>query len=200
MAEPIDFYFDFSSPYGYFASTCIDRIAGDHGRAVAWRPILLGAAMKVTGGKPMIAIPLRAEYMARDLPRFARYLGVPFCMPEPFPIAAIAASRAFYWMQARDAQAAHRLAQALFRTYFGIGQDISKPQQVAAVARELGLDADALADGIAAPEVKQTLRDETDAAIEKGVFGSPYVIVDGEPFWGADRLNQLEAWLARGGF
>ena len=200
MAKPIDFYFDFSSPYGYLASTCIDRIAGDHGRAVVWRPILLGAAMKVTGGKPMIAIPMRADYMAKDLPRFARYLGVPFRMPEPFPIAAIAASRAFYWLQAQDTEAARRLAQALFHTYFGTGQDISKPQQVTAVAAELGLDADAVAEGITTPEVKQALRDETDAAIAKGVFGSPYVIVDGEPFWGADRLDQLEAWLARGGF
>ena len=67
MANPIDFYFDFSSPYGYFASTKIDDLAAKHGRSVTWRPILLGAVFKITGGQPLPTIPLKGSYTAHDL-------------------------------------------------------------------------------------------------------------------------------------
>ena len=72
MADPIDFYFDFSSPYGYFASTQIDRIAAKHGREVAWRPILLGAVFKVTRQQPLPTIPLKGDYARHDHARSAR--------------------------------------------------------------------------------------------------------------------------------
>ena len=103
MAIPIDFYFDFSSPYGYFASTRIEDIAARHGRAVTWRPILLGAAFKITGGQPLPTIPLKGSYAAHDLARCARLYKVPFKLPTRFPIGATAPARAFYWVGDRDA-------------------------------------------------------------------------------------------------
>src|SRR4051794_23799459 len=102
MPAPIEFYFDFSSPYGYLASTKIEEIAASHGRHVNWRPFLLGAVFKVSGMKPLVDIPMKGDYTAHDFGRFARYLGVPFVMPANFPFAPVAASRAVYWLGDRD--------------------------------------------------------------------------------------------------
>src|SRR5690606_28310302 len=86
MSAPIDFYFDFSSPYGYLASTRIDAIAARHGRSVDWHPILLGAVFKATGGAPLASIPLKGPYSERDMARSARLMEVPFRLPSRFPI------------------------------------------------------------------------------------------------------------------
>lgn len=200
MPDPIAFYFDFASPYGYLASTQIDGLAEKHDRSVEWRPIMLGAAMKVTGGRPLVQIPMRDEYSRRDMPRFARYLGVPFKFPPVMPILTLAAARAFYWCRDRDPDLAHRLAKDLYNAHFGEGLDIAQPEQVAAVARKLDIDEQDLLENVQAPEIKERLKAETEKALAAGVFGSPFFIVDGEPFWGADRLGQLDRWLETGGF
>lgn len=198
MSQAIDFYFDFSSPYGYFAATKIDALAAKYGRATIWRPILLGAIFKVTGQQPLTTIPMKGSYAQHDLMRSSRWFGVPFKMPGKFPIATTAACRAFYWLNDRDPAAARALAQALYRAYFAEDRDISNPEVTANVAAKLGHDKEAVTQAINDAAVKERLKSEVDAAIERGVFGSPYIIVDGEPFWGSDRLDQIERWLADG--
>jgi 2-hydroxychromene-2-carboxylate isomerase len=200
MAAPIDFYFEFASPYGYLASTQIDAIGARHGREVAWHPIMLGAAFKETGAKPLTQTPLKGPYLLHDAPRFARLLGVPFTSPPVMPANSLAASRACIWLQADDPALAKDLAQAVLHAHWGEGQDIGAPEQVAEIAAPLGIGRDALLAAVADPAIKERLKRSTAAAIERGVFGSPFVFVDGEPFWGADRLPQVEAWLARGGW
>jgi 2-hydroxychromene-2-carboxylate isomerase len=200
MANPIDFYFDFSSPYGYFASTKIDDLAAKHGRAVIWRPILLGAVFKITGGQPLATIPLKSSYSAHDMARTARLLNVPFKLPAKFPASGIAPSRAFYWVGDKDPALAKKLAQALYHAYFAEDRDISSPEVTGNVAAKLGVDKGELTQALNDTAVKERLRTEVDAAIERGVFGSPYIVIDGEPFWGADRLDQVDRWLATGGW
>ena len=200
MANPIDFYFDFSSPYGYLASTRIDALAARHGRSVVWRPHLLGAVFKINEQRPLASIPLKNEYTARDLARSARLLKVPFKLPTKFPVGATASSRAFYWMSDRNPALAKRLAQALYYAYFTEDRDISSPEVTCDVAARLEVDRAELAQALNDPAVKERLRTEVDAAIARGVFGSPYIIVDGEPFWGSDRLDQVEKWLETGGW
>jgi 2-hydroxychromene-2-carboxylate isomerase len=200
MANPIDFYFDFSSPYGYLASTRIDALAARHGRSVVWRPHLLGAVFKINDQRPLATIPLKSDYAARDLARSARLLKVPFKLPTKFPVGATAPSRAFYWVSDRDPALAKRLAQALYHAYFAEDRDISSPEVSANIAAKVGVDRAALAQALEDPLVKERLRTEVDAAIARGVFGSPYIIVDGEPFWGSDRLDQVERWLETGGW
>src|SRR5574342_287122 len=87
MSAPIEFYFDFSSPYGYLATTRIDAVAARFGREALWRPILLGVAFKVTGSQPLPSLPLKGDYAKRDMARFARLWNVPFRIPTKFPIA-----------------------------------------------------------------------------------------------------------------
>jgi 2-hydroxychromene-2-carboxylate isomerase len=200
MANPIDFYFDFSSPYGYLASTRIEAVAAKHGRNVTWRPHLLGAVFKINGQQPLASIPLKGVYTAHDLARSARLLKVPFKLPTKFPVGATAPSRAFYWVSDRDPALAKRLAQALYHAYFAEDRDISSPEVTANIAAKAGVDRAALAQALEDPAVKERLRSEVDAAIERGVFGSPYIVVDGEPFWGADRLDQVDRWLETGGW
>jgi 2-hydroxychromene-2-carboxylate isomerase len=200
MPAPIDFYFDFSSPYGYFASTRIDAIAARHGREVNWRPVLLGAALKVTGLPALPTVPLKGAYSKHDFARSARFLGIPFRQPTAFPIASQAPARAFYWADAADPARARQLAAALYRAYFVEDVNISNPSDTVAVAASLGYHAAEVEAAINDPAIKDRLRSEVDAAIARGVFGSPFVIVDGEPFWGVDRLDQVERWLQTGGF
>jgi 2-hydroxychromene-2-carboxylate isomerase len=197
---PIDFYFDFSSPYGYLAATRIDALAARYQRDVTWRPILLGPAFKASGNAPLIGQPLKGAYSARDLVRTARHMNVPFGIPTPFPIGTQNAARAFYWLSDRNPSLAKKVAMALLQTYFVEGRDISSPEVVVEIAGKHGVESAALAAAIADPAVKDRLKNEVEASLAKGVFGSPYIVVDGEPFWGSDRLEQVEAWLKTGGW
>lgn len=196
----IEFYFDFSSPYGYFASTRIDGIAARHHRSVDWRPYLVGTAMKATGHRPMINTPMFDDYVQIDVPRFARLLDIPFRLPESFPLVASAASRAFYWLQEQDPGLARRFAGSTYHAFFGEGRDISKSDELRRVAGECGVNGDELLEAVQDPRVKSLFREKNDTALAKGVFGSPFILVDGEPFWGADRLDQVDKWLETGGW
>jgi 2-hydroxychromene-2-carboxylate isomerase len=196
----IDFYFDFSSPYGYLASTRIDALAARHQRTVRWRPILLGPMFKAAGTAPLVGVPLKGPYSVRDFLRSARFLKIAYTQPTAFPIGTQNAARAFYWLADRDEGKARRFAISCYATYFGQGIDISAAEKVADIAAALGEDRAAVLAATADPAVKERLKNEVEAALGKGVFGSPYIIVDGEPFWGNDRLDQIDAWLATGGF
>ncbi len=198
MSAPIDFYFDFSSPYGYFAAAKIDALAAKHGRSVSWRPLLLGAVFKVSGQQPLSTIPLKGSYAKHDMLRSARWFELPFKIPTKFPINTIAPCRAFYWVHDQDAALAKQFALALYHAYFAEDRDISNPDVTIHVAVKLGIDKNALATALNDAAVKERTRNEVDAAIERGVFGSPYIVIDGEPFWGADRLDQIERWLEKG--
>ena len=201
MPEPIDFYFDFSSPYGYLASYRIAQLAARHERGVAWRPFLLGAAFKIAGTAPLTAVPLKGDYSIRDFKRSARLHSVPFKMPAQFPINGLQASRAYYWLEGNSPQQAKPFARAIYAAFFVDGRDISNREVVADVGGEMGVDRAKLLAATEAPEVKNRLREVTDDAIQRRqVFGSPFFFVDGEPFWGSDRLDMIDRWLATGGW
>ena len=199
-AAPIDFYFEFSSPYGYIASRLAEDLEQRVGRSMTWRPFLLGPVFKLTGSAPLVDIPLKGDYSKKDFVRSARLHGVPFRYPEKFPIGTVAAMRAFYWVSDHDPGKARALAKALYTAYFADGKDISAPATVMDVAKSVGIDADALAKALEDPAVKDRAKREMDAAIGAGVFGSPFFVVDGEPFWGVDRMPMLEQWIKRGGW
>lgn len=197
---PIDFYFDFSSPYGYLAAHKVDSIARLYGRAMTWRPVLLGVIFKTTGAQPLLDVPIKGPYTRRDMERTARFLGVPLVFPEIMPFPSIAAARAVYWLQDRDPEMARALSLALYDRAFAEGGDIRDAAAVLECASEVGIDAGALAAALQDPAVKERLKAENDAAMAAGVCGSPFFVVDGEPFWGADRLDHVERWLATGGW
>ena len=195
----IDFYYDFSSPYGYFAATKIDALAAQYQREVAWHPILLGAVFKTTGAAPLTMVPLKGDYSWRDFARTARLHGIDYNRPPVFPIGSQLVARATLWIQAAHGRhRANAFALAAYRAFFVDGIDISGADQVLALVTAQGLDAAAVEDGMQDADIKLALRTGTEDAIARGVFGSPFFIVDGEPFWGFDRLDQLRYFLQHG--
>lgn len=200
MTAAIDFYFDFTSPYGYLMAERIDALAARFGRDVRWRPILLGIVFQHSGSQPPIVSPLKGPYLLCDAPRSARFLDIPYRHPSRFPIPTQAACRTFYWLEDRDAALAKRFALAAYRALFVDDRDISAPETVLTIAGELGIAPATLSAALETPEVKARAREESEAAVARGVFGSPFVVIDGEAFFGVDRLPQIERWLAAGGF
>jgi 2-hydroxychromene-2-carboxylate isomerase len=200
MKAPIDFYFDFSSPYGYVASEKIEALAAKHGRCVAWHPMLLGVVFKETGAVPLTQVPLKGDYSRRDMARSARFHGVGFRLPSTFPIATQAPARIALWAREHDAALAPKIIHALYRAFFVDDVDISNADAAATVAASCGADAAAARAAVDAPSVKDALKRENEQAMGRGVFGSPFIIVDDEPFWGVDHLDQVDRWLATGGW
>ncbi len=199
MQAPLHFYFDFSSPYGYFAAMHIEALAGKYQRKVEWHPVLLGAIFKITECQPLIQIPLKGKYSAHDLVRTARFHHIPFAMPAIFPLATHLAARAVLWLINTQGQdSAGKFVKAVYQAYFVDGVNIGDALQLAQIATNCGFDAAALTQATATPEIKEQLKLQVDSAIEHGVFGSPFMIVDEEPFWGFDRFDQLEAHLKNG--
>ena len=201
MTDGIDFYFDFSSPYGYLLSEQIDELAARYGRKVRWHPILLGVVFKETGSAPLtLQHAAKASYSLHDFARSARFMGIPYRHPDRFPLATQTAARAYYWLHGEDCGLARRFAHAVFRALFVDNIDISDPEAVFAISAKFGVDRSRLDAALHSPEIKARLKDEVDQALRLGIFGSPYVVIDGEAFFGADRLPQIERWLAGGGF
>jgi 2-hydroxychromene-2-carboxylate isomerase len=200
MANPIEFFFDFSSPYSYIAAEKIDALAAKHQRMVNWRPILIGAIFQKTNVVPLVHLPLKGDYSLRDFPRSARFHGLPFNMPAKFPLPTQSAARAFYWIAERDQKQARSFARAVFQALFVADRDISDLAVVLEIAAQMGIDSDDLSQAVASAEIKERLKQETENAFAQGVFGAPFFIIDKEPFWGADRLPQVEHWLTTGGF
>lgn len=199
-STPIEFYYDFNSPYGYIGAHKIEDLAARHGRGVDWKPTLLGAIFKVTGAGPLPDFPLKGDYSKRDFARSARYHGLELNYPDEHPFSPVAASRAVFWAGDQDPALAKKLTLALYDAVWVHKRSIASPEAVADVAAEAGFERDAVIAALGDAAVKQRLNDEVEAAIEKGVFGSPFVIVDGEPFWGVDRFDMVDQWMERGGW
>jgi len=201
MADPIEFWFDFVSPYGYVASERIEAIAAKAGRKLVWRPFLLGAVFKVSGAQPLTQLPpMKSDYSKHDFERSARQFGIPYKMPPGFPAATVGAARCFYWAEIRDATKAANFVHRCYRAYFADGRDISKVDIVADIAAEAGFKRDEALAGMNDQVIKDRLKAVVDEAIQRGIFGSPFIIVGAEKFWGADRLDQVAEWLRRGGW
>ena len=198
----IDFYLDFVSPYAYLASTQIEALAERHYCEVVWRPFLIGATFKVTGRKAPVQHPLVWEYTLRDVQRCAHQLGQALNFPIKFPILSVKPSRIFYYFQDRDSNqlAAKKFASAVFQAYFIDRKDMTENRVLSEIAAPFGLGEDEVAEIVKSAAMKDRFKAVVDAAIENKVFGAPMFIVDGEMFWGVDRLDHLDKWLKSGGW
>lgn len=199
MAARIDFYFDFSSPYGYFASTRIDGLAKSLGGEAHWHPILLGPMFKATGSAPLLQTPLKGDYSRRDMLRTADMEQIPFRIPEPFPIATVAAARIMLHAQSLDPALGVEFAKQALKAYYVDNIHIGEAENVLQIAQTVGLNIDDTRQAIASDPIKARLRSENEAAMARGIFGSPFIFVGDEPFWGFDRLDTIRRFVQRGG-
>jgi len=200
--EPIHFYFDFLSSYGYFASLRIEALAARHGRDVRWHSMLLGVSvMKTMGLKPLLETPLKSDYVLHDTARYMRRHGLQLArkLTDPF-MDPRAAARGFYWVRRNRPGQEAAFARAVFDRYWREGRDLGAAADVSALAPAIDVRPAELLEGIESDAARSDLRDAVAASLALGVFGSPFFIVDGEPFWGSDRLELLDEWLDKGGW
>ena len=197
----IEFFFDFISPYGWFAAERIGAMAKRFNRQVNWRPFLLRVSVgKIMKATPPLELPLKGSYLLHDIKRTARYYGLVISNKARFGFDSVPASRALTWARSLEGRSMSDLTLALYRAHWAQGRDISDEKTILDVLEESGFCRDGAANVLAGKAIKDAFRDEVEGAIDLGVFGSPTFIVDGEPFWGVDRMPMLEAWLEHNGW
>jgi len=196
--QQIEFYFDPISPFAYLGSIQIERLAAGLNRQVEWKPVLIGVTiLKVMGLKPLPETPLKGPYLRHDAVRLAEYFDVPFRYHGLTGINSLAALRAFVLLKERDAGLAKLLAQKVFSRLWVRGLNMTETDDIADEAKDLGVDVPMLLRDIETDYAKDALKRQVDAAIQAGVFGVPYFVVDGEPIWGVDRMWMVEHWAIR---
>lgn len=197
----IEFWYDFASPYAYLAAMRIDALAGRDGIDVVWRPFLLGPIFRAQGWRdsPFNLYPAKGRYLWRDVQRLANDEGVAFHRPSHFPRHSLLAARVALLLSRLphsncDRDAAARFSRAVLRANFAEDRDIGDPRTIEALLRETGLAApDRLARALAADN-RAALHQQTQAAMDAGIFGAPSFLVGDELFWGSDRLEAALRW------
>jgi 2-hydroxychromene-2-carboxylate isomerase len=200
MASTIDYYFAPQSPWTYLGHRRFVAIAREAGAKVKLLPADLGRVFPVSGGLPLAKrAPQRQAYRLIELRRFADHLGLPLNLqPAHFPVAADAAARLIIAVDRHDgADAALAFAGIVMSGVWADQRDIADAPTLAAMLAEAQLPAQRLDDALA-PSVQARYDTNTQQAIDQGIFGAPTYVIDGEPFWGQDRLDFVQRRLAQG--
>ena len=194
----IAFWYEFASTYSYLSAMRIEPLAEAAGVEVEWRPLLLGPIFRAQGWdtSPFNIYPAKGRYMVRDVERLAAARGLAFKLPTPFPQNSLHAARLALIGHAEGWGVA--FARAVYEAQFGGGADIGDKGVLAGILASLGVDAEAALARAETAENKQRLRRQTEEAQGLGIFGAPSFIVNGELFWGDDRLEQALALGAAG--
>lgn len=192
----IEFWFEFGSNYSYLSVMRIEDASARHGVKVVWKPFLLGPIFKSFGWdtSPFVLQKEKGEYMWRDMVRQCRKFDLAWTRPTTFPRLAVLPMRVALigaeqpWMG--------EYCRRIMRLNFALDQDINSQETVGEVLARLGLPAAKIIEDAQAAQNKLRLREQTEAARAKGVFGAPTFFVRGELFWGNDRLDDALAFAA----
>ena len=188
-SKTVDFYFDFGSPAAYLAYTQLPKLAAETGATVAWKPMLLGGVFQATGNHSPVTIAAKGKYVFKDFARFAQRYGVPLHPNPHFPINTITLMRATVALQMRSDPRFGEFLQAMFKAIWVDGKNMNDPATVGAVWQADGFDATAMLALCNEQPVKDQLKADTRAAVERGIFGAPTFFIGDTMFWGQDRLD-----------
>ncbi|MBA2693409.1 MAG: 2-hydroxychromene-2-carboxylate isomerase [Rubrobacter sp.] len=196
----VEFYYDLVSPFSYLAQTQIDRIRAETGAEITWRPMLLGAVHKLSGNSAPITVPAKGRYSFKDIRRWAGHYGAPMKFPEAFPFKTITSMRAAVFCEERGKL--EEFTREAFKLYWEEGHspdglEADETGQVSEVAGRIGMEPEEILEGASEQRVKDKLKEETERAVERGVFGAPAFFVGDEMFWGNDRLHFVEGALSK---
>jgi 2-hydroxychromene-2-carboxylate isomerase len=194
----VEFWYEFASTYSYPAAMRIERLAEEAGVAVRWRPFLLGPIFKEFGwtDSPFNIFEAKGRYMWRDLTRICEGEGLPLKLPPvAFPQNGLKAARLALVGEAQGWTPP--FTRAVFLANYAEQKDIANEETLSAILAKLGVDADAaLAEANTTP-VKDRLKQQTEEAARRGIFGAPSFTIGDELFWGNDRLEAALAWAKR---
>jgi len=189
MSKTVEFYFDLGSPATYLAYTQLPKICEQTDSQLIYIPILLGGVFKATGNASPATIPAKGRYMFQDLDRYAKRYGVPLKFNPQFPINTLMLMRAVTGMQLRHPGRFQAFIDCLFHALWVEGRSLDDLATVASVLTQNGFDPNEVLALTADEEVKTTLKDNTEKAVQRGVFGAPSMFVDNQQFFGQDRLD-----------
>ncbi|WP_085715257.1 2-hydroxychromene-2-carboxylate isomerase [Pseudomonas sp. B28(2017)] len=189
MSKTVEFYFDLGSPATYLAYTQLPKICAQTDTRLIYIPLLLGGVFKATGNASPVTVPAKGRYMFQDLERYAKRYGVPLKFNPHFPINTLMLMRAVTGMQLRHPDRFAAFIDCLFKAIWVDGRSLDAPATVAAVLSENGFDPQEVLALTADEEVKALLKDNTEKAVKRGVFGAPSMFVDNQLYFGQDRLD-----------
>ena len=193
MEKSVDFYFDYGSPASYLAYTQMPALAKRTGAKVNYLPILLGAVFQATQNRSPVEVPAKGKWMQADLQDFASRYGVPFRWNPHFPINTLALMRGATYAVREGFLLPY--SDAIYKAVWADGQNMADPAVVGGVLKGAGIDAQKLMAAIQEQSIKDALKDSTQRAIERGVFGAPTFFVGARMHFGQDRLPYVEELL-----
>lgn len=198
MAKTIDYFLSASSPWTYFGHPRIAALARTYGAQINLRPVDFGRIFAVSGGLPLEKRPpQRRAYRDWELRRWKSYLNDPMNLePKFFPVAADRAGRLVIAAESHGTDVQMRIAYAAMRAVFVEDRNIADRDTIGAIAAASGFGETLVAES-ETPAVRSRFDAYTQEAIERQVFGAPTYIIDGEPFWGQDRIEFVERALKR---
>jgi 2-hydroxychromene-2-carboxylate isomerase len=191
--QRVDFYFDFISPYAWLATHQFGKIRECTGAEFRFVPVLFAALLDHHTNVGPAEIAAKRRYTFQDAQRWAAHLGLEFRAPPAHPFLPLKPLRVTSAID--DDTLREALAVGLLDTTWGEGKDITSDDVIRQVASGIGIDGQELLEKAQTAEIKQRLRQQTETAIRAGVFGVPSFVIDGEIFWGNDRLHFLKNYL-----
>jgi 2-hydroxychromene-2-carboxylate isomerase len=195
MTKSVEFYFDVGSPAAYIAWHRLPGICRETGATLQYKPMLLGGVFQATGNQSPMAIPAKGRYVHMDLDRYAQRYRIPFSHNPFFPINTLMLMRGATALQMRDRARLVPYGDAVYRAIWVEQKDMNDPAVVAGVLQQAGFDPAAVLTMASDPEVKERLKNVTQDAVARGVFGAPTFFVDGQMYWGQDRLDFVKEAL-----
>lgn len=189
MSKTVEFYFDLGSPATYLAYTQLPKICEQTDSQLIYIPILLGGIFKATGNASPATVPAKGQYLFQDLGRYASRYGVPLKFNPHFPINTLMLMRAVTGIQLRQSERFLAFIDCLFKALWVDGRSLDDPATVAAVLTQNNFDPNEVLALTSDEAVKAVLKENTEQAVQRGVFGAPSMFVDGQLFFGQDRLD-----------
>ncbi|HRD75400.1 MAG TPA: 2-hydroxychromene-2-carboxylate isomerase [Hyphomicrobiaceae bacterium] len=202
MTTSVEFHFDFGSPNAYLAHRVIPSITARTGVRFVYHPVLLGGIFKLTNNQPPMVqfkgIRNKAEYARLETARFIKRHGIAAFRPNPhFPVNTVQIMRGAV-LAGRDGFF-DLYVETAFRAMWEEGRKMDDPQVIKATLIDAGIDGDRVLEGIQEQSIKDKLLADTEASVERGNFGSPTFFVDGEMYFGKDRLDDVERVIGKAG-
>ncbi|PYB95539.1 disulfide bond formation protein DsbA [Pseudomonas protegens] len=197
MNKKVEFFFDLGSPTSYLAYTQLPKICAQTGSQLVYQPMLLGGVFKTTGNASPISVPAKGRYMLQDLARFAQRYQVQLNFNPHFPINTLLLMRATTGVQMHLPERFIDFIDCLFRALWVDKRNLNDAANVAQVLEQGGFDPQQILDLSNAEDVKTALRNNTEQALQRGVFGAPSMFVGEELFFGQDRLDFVREALSK---